>query len=60
MNIFFQALRSKTVLLALAQAVAGIVVVFQASFPELGWIAIAKSLIDVYVRSITTTSLGSK
>lgn len=49
-------LQSKTFWLAIIQAVIGIVVVFTTAYPELqavGSIAIAKSLLDILLRTVT-------
>ncbi|MCR4307102.1 MAG: hypothetical protein NUV80_00920 [Candidatus Berkelbacteria bacterium] len=54
---------SKTFLLALLQAVAGVVVVFATAYPQVGELMVAKSVIDVVLRAFTSeavsTPLGS-
>jgi hypothetical protein len=47
-------LQSKTFWLALVQAVAGVIVVFSTSFPQVGWLVIAKSVVDVILRVYTS------
>ena len=52
--------QSKTVMLAVAQAIVGILAVVLVEMPEvdtLGVIAIAKSMLDVYLRTITTETI---
>ena len=51
--------QSKTLWIALAQGVIGVLVVVQTSNPDLGWIVIVKSVLDIYIRSITTTALST-
>lgn len=46
-------LSSKTFWLAVIQALAGVVVIFQTNYPEVGWIAVAKSVVDVVLRLVT-------
>lgn len=58
-----QYLRSKTVRVAVAQAVAGIIMAIVASDPKLqavGAGAIIKSVIDVFLRSITSEPVDWK
>lgn len=45
--------KSKTVWLAILQAVAGIVVVFSTQHPEIGALVLMKSLLDVTLRFVT-------
>jgi len=58
MNQIKSIFQSKTFWLASAQAVAGILVVFSTSYPSAGWLVIAKSIVDIYLRSITTTAVS--
>lgn len=51
-------LQSKTFWIAVIQAVAGIVVVFSTSYPEIGGLILAKSVLDVLLRVATTTEIG--
>lgn len=54
--------QSKVFWVAVGQAVIGAIAVFQTSYPALGWLAIAKSVIDVALRYGTTepvSTLGS-
>ena len=46
---------SKTFWLAVIQAAAGVVMIFSGAYPEVGWIAVAKSVVDVLLRLITHT-----
>ena len=48
-------IHSRTFWIAIIQGVIGVVVVFQTGLPELGWIAIVKSFLDVGLRYVTTT-----
>jgi hypothetical protein len=43
--------KSKTFILAFIQAVAGVLLVFNGTYPDIGWIAIAKSIIDMVIRA---------
>ena len=45
--------RSRTIWLALLQAVGGILLVVVAEYPEAGGILIAKSFIDIALRAVT-------
>ena len=49
--------QSRTVWVAVLQGVIGVVVVLATQLPELGWIAIAKSLLDFALRYVTTTAV---
>lgn len=51
-------LKSKTVWIAVLQGIAGVVVVLQTQYPELGYVAIGKSLVDIGLRFLTTQSVG--
>ena len=48
---------SRTVWLAIAQGVAGILVVIMTEYPELGYGALLKSILDVLLRMSTTKSI---
>ena len=48
---------SKTVWIAVLQGVIGVVVVLSTQLPELGWIAIFKSVLDFALRYVTTTAV---
>lgn len=50
-------LQSKTFWIAVLQAVAGIAVVFSTAYPAVGSLLIAKSVIDVILRVVTTTTI---
>jgi hypothetical protein len=53
-------LKSKTVLLAILQAVVMVLVAVQTEMPELAGVGVAKSVIDVVVRLITTEPIKIK
>lgn len=55
-----QALKSRTVWLAIAQAILGIAVVVLTEADMLGAVSIVKSLGDIFLRSITTEPLSQK
>jgi len=48
---------SRTFWVAVLQAVAGTIAVFATSYPEVGALLVAKSLLDVYLRIVTTTQV---
>lgn len=50
---------SKTFVLAVAQAVAGAIVIFSTAYPQAGWLLVVKSLVDMYLRTITSSSIDS-
>lgn len=52
--------RSRTVKLALAQAIAGILVAVLTEYNEVGAIAVVKSAMDVFLRMETTESIEDK
>jgi len=49
---------SKTFWIAVLQAIAGTFVVFGTAYPTVGWIVIAKSVVDVFIRYQTTQSIA--
>ena len=49
--------KSKTILVALLQAIAGILIAFQAEYPSIGLIVIGKSLIDITIRYLTQEAI---
>ena len=49
--------QSKTFWLAVAQAVAGIITIFASTYDSVGWLIIAKSAVDTYMRYVTTTAV---
>lgn len=51
---------SKTILLAVVQAVAGIILLIQTEFPEAGWALMAKSVIDIFLRFVSATPVARK
>ena len=53
-------LQSKTFWVAVLQAVAGIVAVFYSSYPAVGELLVAKSALDVILRVVTSTAIGTK
>jgi len=46
--------KSKTFWIAGIQASLGVVAVFSAAYPDVGWLMIIKSILDIYIRSTTT------
>ena len=54
-NIMKSIFTSKTFWIAVIQAVIGIVVVFSDAYPAIGGLIIAKSVLDVILRTVTTT-----
>lgn len=50
-------LKSKTFWIAVLQAVAGIAVVFSTAYPQIGGLILAKSILDVILRVVTTTTI---
>ena len=53
-------LRSKTILLAVVQAFGGIVIAVFTELDLVGYVAITKSVMDIALRTITTTPLSEK
>jgi len=51
-------LYSKTFWIAIIQGVMGALFVFQTEYPEVGWIILVKSVLDVILRSVTKTKLS--
>jgi hypothetical protein len=51
-------LKSRTLWLAVAQSVVGIVVVFSTTYPDVGWLLTAKSVLDIVLRFLTTQPIG--
>jgi len=49
---------SKTFRVACLQGAIGVIVVFQGTYPDIGWLVVAKTLLDIYLRSITTTAVS--
>jgi len=49
---------SRTLWLALAQGIAGVLAVAITDYPEIGWLAIVKSGIDFWLRYTTTQPIG--
>lgn len=52
--------KSKVVWLAIIQAIIGVVVVLGAQYPEIGYVAIGKSVLDILLRLITELPVGFK
>lgn len=50
---------SKTFQLAALQAIIGAIAVFTSAYPDVGWLLVAKSALDIYLRSKTNQSIGS-
>jgi len=57
METITKILKSKTVIVAVLQAVSGIVVAISTTLPELGWTLVAKSALDIALRLITVKPL---
>ena len=53
-------LKSKTIWLALIQAFGGIIIAVFTELDLVGYIAITKSVMDIALRTITTTALSEK
>jgi hypothetical protein len=49
--------KSKTFQLAVLQALMGVVIVFQTSYPEIGGLVLLKSVLDVFLRVVTEESV---
>lgn len=60
MKLILQALKSKTVLIAIAQAVVGIAVLVLTEANLAGEALLLKSVLDVIIRSKTTVPLSEK
>lgn len=52
-------LESRTFWLAVVQAVSGVVVVFSTAYPAVGGLLFAKSLLDIFLRAVTTATIES-
>jgi hypothetical protein len=50
--------QSKTLWLAIIQAVVGVFAVVSTSYPTLGWIVVAKSILDVILREVTNQPIA--
>lgn len=48
---------SKTLWIAVMQGVIGVVVVLETQYPSIGAVAVAKSILDIALRTITFESL---
>ena len=53
-------LESKTIQIAILQAVLGIAVAVLTEYDMVAYVAVVKSLVDVIIRSMTETKLGFK
>lgn len=60
MTNILQALKSKTVLMAVAQAVVGIVILVLTEADMAGSALLIKSIADILLRSVTTVPLNEK
>lgn len=47
-------IQSKTFWLAVVQAIAGAAIVFSTAYPQAGWLVIAKSVVDIVLRVLST------
>ncbi len=52
-------LASKTFWVSFLQALAGAFVVFSTNYPQLGWLMLGKSIVDVLIRYYTTATITS-
>lgn len=48
---------SKTIWVAILTGAIGIVVALETQFPAIGWIVVAKAVLDVFLRLISTTEI---
>ncbi len=48
---------SRTFWLAVGQAVVGVIAVFASAYPALGFLVVAKSVLDIVLRMYTTTPI---
>lgn len=48
---------SKTFWVAVVQAVIGVWAVLESSMPNVGWVVVGKSILDIVLRLISTTSV---
>jgi hypothetical protein len=45
--------QSKTFRIACLQALVAVLIVFTSAYPNIGWLLLAKSALDIYLRSVT-------
>lgn len=50
--------KSKTIIVALLQAIGGIIVAFMTEYPQFGALAIVKSVVDISLRFVTESSVS--
>ena len=50
--------KSKTIRIAIFQALLGLVVAFGTEYPEIGGLVLAKSVLDGIIRNLTTKPIG--
>lgn len=60
MELLKKALKSRTVQLAIAQAVLGIVVAVLTELDLVGWVTVVKSIADIALRFDTTSPISAK
>lgn len=48
---------SKAIKLAIAQGILGVIVAFGTEIPDVGWLMVAKTIVDIYIRFITKDSI---
>lgn len=60
MQNIIQALKSKTVRIAIVQAVLGIAIVVLTEADMVGYATLLKSALDIWLRSVTTVPLSDK
>ena len=52
-------IQSKVFWLAVIQAAAAVLVVFNTNFPQIGWLLMVKSAVDIVLRMATDTTITS-
>ena len=50
-------LTSKVFWVAVTQGIIGIMVAVDSVYPGIGWVVVAKSVLDIWLRFVTTTSV---
>lgn len=60
MSFLLKLIKSKTIIVAVLQAVAGAVLILNTEFPTVGYLMTIKSVVDVILRVVTSIPIGSK
>ena len=50
---------SKTFIIAVLQALVAAAIVFTTAYPDVGWLLVGKSILDIVIRIYTTQPIGS-